>query len=224
MWSFGIHAPAWANALILGALAALISPLLAKLADYLPGQIDDTLPAPHPEGRLRLRCLFGLLCALPAAACGWRYGLTYAGLAATLFVLMLVTLAWIDARTGLLPDTLTLPLLWLGLLANLEHTFAMLPDAVIGAVAGYLFFWLIYQVFLMLTGREGLGFGDFKLLAALGAWLGWAALPSIVLIASISALIITLLRRWRSGADMNQALHYGPYLAVAGIVQLFWSY
>lgn len=220
----GFSAAPWAGALALGLLAALLSLPLRQLAGWLPSQIDDALAQTAPAVSGRKRLLFVLLCALPAAACGWRYGLTFAGLAATLFVLLLATLAWIDGHTGLLPDMLTLALLWLGLLVNLDHTFARLPDAVIGAATGYLFFWLIYQAFLLLTGREGLGYGDFKLLAALGAWLGWAALPNIVLIASVSALVLTLLRRWRSGADLGQALHYGPYLALAGVIQLFLSF
>lgn len=219
-----LSAAPWASALALGLLAALLSPLLAWLATWLPGQVDAEHSQPPSLGRHRRQLLFGLLCALPAAACGWRYGLTFAGLAATVFVLALATLAWIDAHTGLLPDALTLTLLWLGLLVNLNHTFARLPDAVIGAVAGYLFFWIIYQAFLLLTGREGLGYGDFKLLAALGAWLGWAALPNIILMASVSALVITLARRWRSGDSMSQALHYGPYLAAAGAAQLFIAF
>ncbi len=208
----------------MGALALLVSPVLGRLADWLPGQVDDTQAWPATLGARRRQILFGLLCALPVAACGWRYGLGFAGLAAAVFMLMLATLAWVDAHTGLLPDALTLTLLWLGLLVNLGHTFTPLPDAVIGAAAGYLFFWIIYQAFLLLTGREGLGYGDFKLLAALGAWLGWTALPAIVLIASVSALAITLLRRRRSGASMDQALHYGPYLAAAGAVQLFFGF
>ncbi|MCB5364391.1 prepilin peptidase [Pusillimonas sp. CC-YST705] len=224
MWALGTFASPWASALALGLLATVLSPFLAWWADWLPRQIDPELPPPAKLSSLSRRLCFALLCALPAAACGWRYGLSFAGLAATTFALLLATLAWIDAHTGLLPDHLTLALLWLGLLVNLNHTFAMLPDAVIGAACGYLFFWLIYQAFLLCTGREGLGYGDFKLLAALGAWLGWAALPNIVLFASVSALLITLLRRWRSGTDMGLALHYGPYLAAAGAFQLFWQF
>lgn len=214
--------PPWACAALLAVLALPLSLGLGRLIAWLPGQIDEDLPPTRLS--TRSQTLFSLLCALLAAACGWRFGLGIAGLSAMVFVLVLATLAWIDAVTGLLPDLLTLSLLWLGLLINLGHVFTALPDAVIGAAAGYLFFWLIYQTFLLLTQREGLGFGDFKLLAALGAWLGWAALPNIILLASVSALLITLLRRWRSGADMAMALHYGPYLAAAGILQLFWSF
>jgi len=204
-------------------LALLIGPLLSRLVLWLPRQVDDTLPlmARLPRGQ---QALFSLMAALLTAACSARYGLTLTGLAATTFVLCLLTLAWSDALTGLLPDALTLPLLWLGLLVNLGHTFAALPDAVIGAAAGYLFFWLIHQIFLLLTRREGLGYGDFKLLAASGAWLGWQALVGIVLLASVSALIVTVIRRWQNGAAMGQALYYGPYLALATIARLFWVF
>jgi leader peptidase (prepilin peptidase)/N-methyltransferase len=222
MNSLGFHTTPWVSALALGLLGALASLLLSRLAHWLPRQIDAELAWPPPAGRRRRLAWFALLCALPAAACGWRYGLSFAGLAAAVFVLALATLAWIDGHTGLLPDALTLPLLWLGLLANLNHTFAPLPDAVIGAAAGYAFFWLVCQAFLLFTGREGVGYGDFKLLAALGAWLGWPALPNIVLIASVSALAITVARRWRAGGDLRAALHYGPYLAAAGALQLLY--
>jgi len=211
------------DVLVPAALALLLGPLLSRLAVWLPRRIDDTLP---PATRLP-RCqqaLFSAMAALLTGTCGARYGLTPTGLTAVAFVLCLLTLAWADALTGLLPDALTLSLLWLGLLVNLNHTFAALPDAVIGAVAGYLFFWLMHQLFWLLTRREGLGHGDFKLLAASGAWLGWQALPGIVLLASVSALFITVVRRWRSGTTMTQALYYGPYLALAAIARLFWVF
>src|SRR5690606_16810250 len=116
-----------------------------------------------------------LLVSVPfAAACVWAFGATPAAAAAIVFILVVLTLAWIDSDTGLLPDVLTLPLLWLGLLVNLNGGFVSLQDAVLGAMAGYGVLWVIYQSFLLCTGREGLGYGDFKLLAAMGAWLGWA--------------------------------------------------
>jgi len=205
------------------ALALLLGPLLSRLVLWLPGQVDNTLPltARLPRGQ---QTLFSLMAALLTGACTVHYGLTLTGLAATTFVLCLLTLAWSDALTGLLPDALTIPLLWLGLLVNLDHTFTALPDAVIGAVVGYLFFWVIHQIFWLLTRREGLGYGDFKLLAASGAWLGWQALSGIVLLASVSALSVTVIRRWQSGAAMGQALYYGPYLALAAIARLFWVF
>jgi len=205
------------------ALALLLGPLLSRLAVWLPRRVDGTLPAIARLPRWQ-QALFSLMAALLTGACSARYGLTLVGLAAMVFVSCLLILAWTDALTGLLPDALTLPLLWLGLLINLDHTFAALPDAVIGAAVGYLFFWLIHQIFLLLTRREGLGYGDFKLLAASGAWLGWQALAGIVLLASVSALIVTVVRRWRNGATMGQALYYGPYLALAAIARLFWVF
>jgi len=211
------------DVLALAGAALLAGPALIRLAAWLPRRIDDTLP---PVARLPLaqQMTFSVIGALLAAGCGVRYGLTATGLAAVVFVLALLTLAWIDAQTGLLPDALTLPLLWLGLLANLDGRFTLLPDAVLGAVIGYLFFWLVYQIFFLLTRREGLGYGDFKLLAALGAWLGWQALAGIVVAASVAALVITLIRRKGSGGDLRLALHYGPYLAAAGIARLFWIF
>jgi len=211
------------HVLALAGVALLVGPLLIRLVLWLPRQIDETLPAitrlPLPQ-----QITFSVIGALLAAACGARYGLTVTGLAAVIFALALLTLAWIDARSGLLPDALTLPLLWLGLLVNLDHRFAMLPDAVLGAVIGYLFFWLIYQIFFLLTRREGLGYGDFKLLAAIGAWLGWQALAGVVVAASVAALAITFIRRKRCGGDLRLALHYGPYLAAAGVARLFWIF
>jgi len=209
--------------LALAGAALLAGPLLIRLVAWLPRQIDTTL---SPAGRISpaQQALFNAIGALLAMACGACYDLTITGLAATVLALVLLTLAWIDARTGLLPDALTLPLLWLGLLVNLEHRFALLPDAVLGAVVGYLFFWLMYQLFFLITRREGLGYGDFKLLAALGAWLGWQALAGIVIAASVAALFVTLIRRLRSGGDMRQVLHYGPYLAAAGVARLFWVF
>jgi len=213
-----------ADTLVLAGFALLVAPLLIWLSAWLPRRIDDTLP---PVKRLPAAqyVLFGVMTTLLAALCGVRYGLTVTGLAATAFVLGLLTLAWIDAQTGLLPDALTLPLLWLGLLVNLDNRFVPLPDAVLGAVIGYLFFWLIYQIFFLITRREGLGYGDFKLLAAIGAWLGWQALAGVVVAASISALVITLARRaGQHHGTMRLALRYGPYLAAAGMARLFWVF
>ncbi len=133
---------------------------------------------------------------------------------------MLVALAWIDARRGLLPDRLTLPLLWLGLLVNLDGALVPLRDAVLGAVAGYAFLAGIAAGFRLLTGREGMGGGDVKLLAALGAWLGWAALPQVVLAASALALAVAVLRRLAGGLQPGQAFSFGPFLALAGALGL----
>jgi leader peptidase (prepilin peptidase)/N-methyltransferase len=157
-------------------------------------------------------------------ACIWHYGLTLAGVAAVLLCFALVTLAFIDFDTQLLPDDITLPLLWGGLLLNLAGAgFVALQDAVIGAVAGYLLLWTIYWAFRLLTGKEGMGYGDFKLLAALGAWFGWQAIPAIILLASVVGAVvgIALTVFARHGRDIP--IPFGPYLAGAGALTLFFS-
>jgi len=208
--------------LSLAALALLLSLMLGRLVVSLPRQIDAVIEV---NFSLRQRLLFSTVCMALGAVCGWRWGLTFTGLAAAGFVVLLTVLGWTDALSGLLPDMLTLSLLWLGLLVNLGHTFASLPDAVWGAVAGYAFFWLLYHTFLRLTQREGLGYGDLKLLAAMGAWLGWEPLMLVVALASACGVGITMLRCWRPGADMrNMTLAFGPYLAASGIFQLFWLF
>ncbi len=160
-----------------------------------------------------------LTCAL-FAGCALRFGATPIALAAMGLSAMLVALAWIDFETTLLPDVLTQPLVWAGLLVNLFDAFASVQMAVVGAVAGYLFLWVIFHVFRLLTGREGMGQGDFKLLAALGAWFGIEALPMLLLSASLVGVLIggalTLTGRARRG----QPLPFGPYLALAGLVML----
>lgn len=160
-----------------------------------------------------------LTCAL-FAGCALRFGATPIALAAMGLSATLVALAWIDFETTLLPDVLTQPLVWAGLLVNLFDAFASVQMAVVGAVAGYLFLWVIFHVFRLLTGREGMGQGDFKLLAALGAWFGIEALPMLLLSASLVGVLIggalTLTGRARRG----QPLPFGPYLALAGLVML----
>lgn len=136
---------------------------------------------------------------------------------------LLLILAAIDAQTQLLPDRLTLPLLWAGLLFNLTDLFAPLAEAVVGAMAGYLSQWSVYWVFRLLTGKEALGYGDFKLLAALGAWLGWQALPHTLLLASASGLIWTLLQRLVTRRSLEQPLAFGPWLALAGGGIFLWG-
>lgn len=160
-----------------------------------------------------------LTCAI-FAGCALRFGATPIALAAMGLSAMLVALAWIDFETTLLPDVLTQPLVWAGLLVNLFDAFSSVQMAVVGAVAGYLFLWVIFHVFRLLTGREGMGQGDFKLLAALGAWFGIEALPMLLLSASLVGVLIggalTLTGRARRG----QPLPFGPYLALAGLVML----
>ena len=149
-------------------------------------------------------------------------GPTMQGMLACLLTYSLIALSQIDFETKLLPDDITLPILWLGLIANMYDTFTDLQSAVIGAVLGYLALWTVYQGFRVITGKEGMGFGDFKLLALLGAWLGWQALTFIILMSSIiGALVgITLILL---GRDRNDAIPFGPYLAGAGWISLLWG-
>ncbi len=156
-------------------------------------------------------------------ALGYYFAPSPALLGAMLFTWCLIALTMIDFDHQLLPDDITLPLLWLGLLFNLNGTFASLQDAVIGAMAGYLILWSVYWLFKLLTGKEGMGYGDFKLLAALGAWLGWQALPLIILLSSMVGAVvgIALMIIKRRGRDIP--IPFGPYLAVAGWIALLWG-
>jgi leader peptidase (prepilin peptidase)/N-methyltransferase len=161
----------------------------------------------------------GLLSAFAA----WHFGFGLAGLAAILLVWALIALTCIDLDTQLLPDDITLPLLWLGLLFNLFNAFASLPDAVIGAIGGYLVLWCVYWMFKLVTGKEGMGYGDFKLLAALGAWLGWQVLPLVILLSSVVGAVvgITLIVAVKRGREIP--IPFGPYLAGGGLIALFWG-
>ncbi len=154
-----------------------------------------------------------------AAGSLWPPGVSLLG--ALTLLAFLIALAAIDAETLLLPDALTQPLLWLGLFINLGDAFVPLESAVIGAMAGYLALWVVYWLFKTLTGKDALGAGDFKLLAALGAWLGWQALPQLVLLAALGGLVMTCLWRWRRGGDFDQPLAFGPWLAISGGILLF---
>ncbi|WP_323000080.1 A24 family peptidase [Castellaniella sp.] len=193
---------------------------LAWAAWRLPWLLDDALPARPMPAHLIGRWVFLSVAALLALVCAWRFGPTGASLAAIVFVSVLLVLAWIDAETGFLPDRLTLPLLWLGLLVNVDATFAPLAHAVVGAAGGYLAFWCVDGVFQALTGRAALGRGDFKLLAALGAWLGWTALPRVVFAAAVLGLAVALMRRMTGRLAPGEAFGFGPFLAAAGIAAL----
>lgn len=164
-----------------------------------------------------------LLSGTLAAAVAWRFGFGWETVAAMLFTWTLIALAFIDYDTQLLPDDITLPLLWAGLLVNVTHLFVPLPAAVIGAIAGYSAFWLIYQAFKLLTGKEGMGFGDFKLLAALGAWLGWQQLPLIVLLSSLLGAVIGIIFILLMGRDRRLPIPFGPFLCAAGWIALMWG-
>ena len=167
--------------------------------------------------------LVELLGGLLAAGAIYRFGPTWQGIAACAFLWTLLALTFIDFDTQLLPDDLTLPLLWGGLLANLYGLFAPLAEAVIGAIAGYLTLWTIYWLFKIIRGKEGMGYGDFKLLAALGAWLGWKTLPLIVLGSSVVGAFIGISLVVFKGRDHNIPLAFGPYLAIAGMIALFFG-
>ncbi|HEX2604146.1 MAG TPA: prepilin peptidase [Oxalicibacterium sp.] len=164
-----------------------------------------------------------LLTGLLSAFLIWYFGSGLAGIATLVFAWLLIAMTFIDADTQLLPDDLTLPLLWLGLLLNLIGTFVPLNEAVIGAAAGYLCLWSIYWLFKLTTGKEGMGYGDFKLLAALGAWLGWKMLPAIILMSSLVGAIvgIALIILAKRGRDIP--IPFGPYLAAAGLLALLYG-
>ncbi|PKM07729.1 MAG: prepilin peptidase [Gammaproteobacteria bacterium HGW-Gammaproteobacteria-4] len=162
-----------------------------------------------------------VITALLVAVCVWQYGVGAPGLLAIAFTGLLVAMSGIDLRTTLLPDQLTYPLLWLGLLASIYSPFGVGPvDAIAGAVAGYLSLWSVYWAFKLLTGKEGMGYGDFKLLAALGAWCGIKALLPIILMSSISGAIIGSLWLALRGRDRATPIPFGPFLAIAGWIQL----
>ena len=169
--------------------------------------------------------LVELLAGIGAGYSAWRFGPTMAALGAALFVWFTIALAFIDQETGLLPDDLTLPLVWVGLIVNLGGAFVPLPQAVVGAVAGYLVLWLVYWGFKLATGKEGMGYGDFKMNAAVGAFLGWKMLPLVVLLSSIVGLFFGALQMFaaRGKWDGGFKFHFGPYIAIAALVALFWG-
>jgi leader peptidase (prepilin peptidase)/N-methyltransferase len=166
-----------------------------------------------------------LLSGVGAAYAAWRFGPTLAALGAALFVWFTIALAFIDQETGYLPDDLTLPLVWIGLIVNLGGAFVPLRDAVIGAVVGYVFLWSINAGFKALRGMDGMGYGDFKLYAAVGAFLGWKFLPLVILLSSLVGLVFGSLQMFsaRRGWDWRFKFHFGPYLALAGVVAMFWG-
>ncbi|MBL0533953.1 prepilin peptidase [Aeromonas dhakensis] len=167
--------------------------------------------------------LVELLTALLSLVVAATFPPGWALLAALLLTWVLVALTFIDLDKMLLPDQLTLPLLWGGLLFNLAGGFVPLADAVIGAMAGYLVLWSLYWAFKLLTGKEGMGYGDFKLLAALGAWLGWQALPIVLLLSSLVGAIIGISLILLRNHHQNKPIPFGPYLAIAGWIALLWG-
>lgn len=167
--------------------------------------------------------LVELLTSLVSVICAWHFGWGPHLVAALMLTWALVALTVIDLRTMLLPDVITLPLMWLGLLLALAPVFTDLSGAVIGAAAGYLSLWSVYHLFRLLTGKEGMGYGDFKLLAALGAWMGWQALPGIILMSSVVGAVVGITLIVARGRDRQLPIPFGPYLAAAGWLWLLWG-
>ncbi|MBL8501688.1 MAG: prepilin peptidase [Nitrosomonas sp.] len=153
----------------------------------------------------------------------WHFGYGFVTLAALIFVWSLIALAAIDLDTQLLPDDITLPLLWIGLLVNINHGFTDIQSAVIGAIAGYLSLWSIYWCFKLITGKEGMGYGDFKLLAAIGAWLGWSMLPLVILSSSLVGALVGMGLILTAKLNKNIPIPFGPYLVGGALIALFWG-
>jgi len=164
-----------------------------------------------------------ILTALISVIVAYRFGFAWLALFAMIFSWSLIALTVIDIDHQILPDNITLPLLWLGLAVNFYGFFTPLHSAVLGAMLGYLFLWLLYWTFRLLTGKEGMGYGDFKLLAALGAWMGWQSLPLIVLLASVPGLIFGLALIWIKKQSSSQPYAFGPFLAISGWLCLLWG-
>ncbi|KQY18854.1 methyltransferase [Massilia sp. Root133] len=160
---------------------------------------------------------------LLSAVLVWHFGSGWLGLASLAFAYFLIAMTLIDYDTKTLPDDLTYPLLWLGLLVNLDGTIVPLRDAVIGAMAGYLALWAVYWLFKLATGKEGMGYGDFKLLAALGAWMGWTMLPTIIILSSVVGAIVGISLIVFARRDRNNPIPFGPYLAAAGMIALLYG-
>ena len=161
----------------------------------------------------------GLLSGLVA----WHFGFGLAALAALLFTWSLIALTFIDFDTQLLPDSITQPLIWLGLLFNLGGLFTTLNEALVGAVAGYLALWSIYWLFKLVAKKEGMGYGDFKLLAAIGAWLGWQMLPLVILLSSLVGAVVGVALILFAGHGRQVPIPFGPYLAGGGVIALLWG-
>jgi leader peptidase (prepilin peptidase)/N-methyltransferase len=191
-------------------------PVLSWLA--LRGKCSNCMAPISPRYPL-VELMTGALSALVI----WRFGSGWSGLAGLLFLYLLIALTFIDADTQLLPDDLTYPLLWAGLLMNVNGTYVPLQDAVIGAAAGYLALWSVYWLFKLATGKEGMGYGDFKLLAALGAWMGWSMLPAIILLSSLVGAVVGIGLIVFARRGRNNPIPFGPYLAAAGLIAMLYG-
>lgn len=164
-----------------------------------------------------------LLTAILSLAMAWHFGFTWQALAAMLLAWALIAMSVIDIKLQLLPDVLILPLIWLGLMLNLNGWFTDIESAVYGAVAGYMSLWFIFHLFLLITGKEGMGYGDFKLLALFGAWLGWQLLPQVLLLSAVVGAISGLGMILFLGRDKAVPIPFGPYLAAAGLIAMLWG-
>ncbi|MGB2002919.1 MAG: prepilin peptidase, partial [Porticoccaceae bacterium] len=167
--------------------------------------------------------LVELLAGLLAAYFFYQYGISSQSFYALVFSYALLVLTGIDLHEKLLPDQITIPLLWLGLFANLNGTFVSLNEAVIGAIAGYLALWSVFWAFKLITGKEGMGYGDFKLLAALGAWMGWQMLPMIILLSTAAGALVGIAGIVLAGRNKEMPIAFGPFLASAGWIAFVWG-
>lgn len=164
-----------------------------------------------------------IITALLSIIIAMHFGVSWQTGAALLLTWSLISLTMIDFHTQLLPDNITLPLIWIGIVINMSGLFTDLQSSVIGAIAGYLILWIVYHTFRILTGKEGMGYGDFKLLAVLGAWMGWQFLPQIIILSSLVGAIIGITMMIAFKHDKNVPIPFGPYLAIAGWIALVWG-
>jgi leader peptidase (prepilin peptidase) / N-methyltransferase len=167
--------------------------------------------------------LIEILCGILSGIVAFYFGFSWACLGALLLTWSLIALTFIDVDHQLLPDSITLPLLWFGIFFNLFDTYVALHTSVIGAIAGYLSLWLVFHSFRLITGKEGMGYGDFKLLAALGAWIGWSFLPTIILLSSLVGAIVGICLIALRQQHRDIPIPFGPYLAAAGWITLIWG-
>ena len=216
-----------ASATVAGALLGLLSSLAAlRLGKPFQPNGEPLIAGPVDEFSPNLFSMMhqhtgaAAVGALGFAALALVFGQSTQLVLAAIFALALLTLALIDARFYVLPDLLTLPLLWLGLLINTQSYFAAIANAVLGAAVGYLSLWTIYWLYKLLRNKEGLGYGDFKLTAAVGAWLGWQALPSVVLVAALTALCSAAVLVLAGRMKVEQPMPFGPFLAFAGFLTM----